>query len=141
MADDPFFNKLNLPAVDNNFVKSLLDDSHNDSAVKDFEKSRSNTLEVLEEVNNSIKDLSQLANSSQHPRIYEVLAKHLDVKINASRQLLELQEKIRKIDQAHRSATENEGDVINNNLYITTAEMLEMLKTTNTKEKIIDTDN
>lgn len=78
-------------------IDNLLIESLNDSAGKDFEFARANLREVIEKGNMSLDSLYTLAERSQHPRAYEVLAKTIDSIVNANDKLMDLQAKIRLI--------------------------------------------
>jgi hypothetical protein len=72
--------------------------------------------------------LAQIADSSQHPRAFEVLAKLMDTMLNANEKLLALQTKIREIDAADTPVNEK-AKTINNNLFVgSTAELQKVLK-------------
>jgi phage-related minor tail protein len=81
---------------------------------------------MIDEGKASLAVLAQVADQSQNPRAYEVLAKLIDTLLDANRQLLELQTKIRTIQQADTGVTGNQ--TINNNLYLTTTDLHKLLK-------------
>jgi hypothetical protein len=86
-----------IPQATREVIDSLLIDSLDDSAGKDFEFVRANLKELIEKGNISLDTLQVLAERSQHPRAYEVLAKTIDSIVNANRELMDLQIKIRAI--------------------------------------------
>lgn len=116
------------PNKSTDMVKSMMADAHDDSAMKDFETARANILETIHTAEQSIATLAGIAESSQHPRHFEVLAKLMDTSINANRQLLELQSKIRELkrsDEPHNK----EAKKITNNLFVgSTADLQKMIK-------------
>ena len=81
----------------NNTVKDIISTAYNDSATNDFEMARSNIHEVIQTGQEAIFKLNQIADSSQHPRAFEVLAKLMDTMLQANKDLMELQTKIREI--------------------------------------------
>jgi hypothetical protein len=75
-----------------------------------------------------MEKLAQIADSSQHPRAFEVLAKLMDTMLNANEKLLDLQTKIREIDSADSPINEK-AKTVNNNLFVgSTAELQKVLQ-------------
>jgi hypothetical protein len=89
--------------------------------------------EVIQSGKEAMDKLGQIAASSQHPRAFEVLSKMMETMIQANKDLLELQTKIREIDVAD-APTNEKAKTINNNLFVgSTAELQKMIKDMNTK--------
>jgi len=112
----------------NETVKSMIIDAHNDSAAADFETARANVLTMIENGQEAISTLSEIATSSQHPRAFEVLAKLMDTVLNANRDLLELQSKIREINAVDSPINGNAKNITNNLFVGSTAELQKVLK-------------
>jgi hypothetical protein len=111
----------------NETVKNIIADAHNDSAGIDFETARANVINVIESGQEAIATLSQIAESSQHPRAYEVLAKLMDTVVNANKSLLDFQTKIREINNID-SPINSQAKTINNNLFVgSTAELQKVI--------------
>lgn len=108
-------------------LNTIFEDAHNDSAITDFEKARSNIMNMIEDGNETLAVLAQLADQSQNPRAYEVYAKMMDSLLEANKQLLELQVKIRAIKQSDEPINGPKTVNNNNNLFITTAELQKMI--------------
>jgi hypothetical protein len=129
--NDPIGNALNLPAnkpETNGTVSTIIADAHNDSARTDFEIARANIHTIIENGSDALSKLSQIANSSQHPKAYEALAKLTEIMLKANKDLLDLQTKIRTIDAAF-APINDEAKTINNNLFVgSTAELQKVLK-------------
>jgi hypothetical protein len=126
--NDPISNALNLAPLENDPVKSIVAKAHDDSAKNDFEMARSNIHEVIQNGTYAIEKLSQIADSSQHPRAFEVLAKLMDTMLQANKDLLELQKQIRDIDAAD-SPTNEEAKSVTNNLFVgSTAELQKVIE-------------
>jgi len=71
--------------------------------------------------------LTQIAESSQHPRAYEVLATLMNTMLHANKDLMTLQEKKSNITGIERSPSA--GKTINNNLFVgSTSELQKVLK-------------
>jgi hypothetical protein len=133
---DPIGKALNVSPFENTFnaVEALKAKAHDDSAKNDFEMARTNIHEVITTGQEALFKLSEIAASSQHPRAFEVLAKLMDTIVGASKDLLELQSKIRDIDAADVPMNEK-AQTINNNLFVgSTAELQKVLKDLKNKD-------
>ena len=128
--DDPIGKALGLPTpINSNTVEKIIADGHNDSAKKDFEYARVNIMQVIEDSRDAIQTLAQIADSSQHPRAFEVLAKLVDTTVNANKALLDLQSKIRELDATDAPINDKAQTVHNNNLFVgSTAELQKVLQ-------------
>ena len=117
--NDPIGKALNLAPLQSSdmTVKSIISEAHNDSAKNDFEIARSNIHEVIENGVHAIEKLSQIADSSQHPRAFEVLAKLMDTVVSANKELLSLQKEIRDID-AKDAPVNDQAKSVTNNLFV-----------------------
>lgn len=117
--NDPIGKSLNLtPIQKSSEVLDVLKHKINsNSAEEDFDQARVNILDVIETGKESLNTLSVIASRSQHPRAFEVLAKMIDTIVDANMQLLELQSKIRSIENKEQSTGEK-GKTVNNNLFV-----------------------
>jgi hypothetical protein len=128
--NDPIGKALGITPLSNSSkaISNLLVSSHDDSAKADFEKARSNIHAMIESGADAMFKLSQIAESSQHPRAFEVLAKLMDTMLAANKDLMELQTKIRTINAADSPINE-QAKTINNNLFVgSTAELQKVIK-------------
>lgn len=117
----------NLP-ITTNTINSLIADAHDDSAIKDFDQARANISAMITTAKETIDILAEVAQQGQQPRHFEVLAKMIDTSVNASKTLLDIQEKIRNIKNIE-SPINKKAQTINNNLIVaSTAELQKMLK-------------
>jgi predicted transcriptional regulator len=127
--NDPIGKALGIPEFKNEAsVDKLIAKAHDNSARNDFEAARANLYEVIQTNQEAMDKLLQIAEQSQHPRAFEVLGKLMDTHVQANKELLELQSKIREIDAAESSTSEG-SQTINNNLFVgSTAELQKMIK-------------
>lgn len=129
--NDPIANALGLTPVEQNSsstVSNIIATAHNDSAKQDFETARANVLTMLENGQEAMFKLSQIADASQHPRAFEVYAKLMDTMLQANKELLELQSKIREIETADSPISEK-AQTVNNNLFVgSTAELQKVIE-------------
>lgn len=126
---DPIGDALGLtPIATTNQVKDLVAKAHSDSAVDDFNMARLNIHDIIQNGSHAIEKLSQIADSSQHPRAFEVLAKLMETMLNANKDLMELQEKIRDIKQADEPHNDKAKQVTNNLFVGSTADLQKVLQ-------------
>lgn len=92
----------------------------------DFEFARENLMDVINKGQEALFDLMDVARQSQHPRAYEVLATMMNTMVGASKDLLDLQAKKKKILEEDPSASPQQ---VTNNLFVgSTAELQKYLK-------------
>lgn len=134
--NDPIGESLNLSPIEKTMktVDALKAKAHDDSARNDFENARANIHEVINTGQDALFKLAMIAESSQHPRAFEVLAKLMDTIVGANKDLLDLQTKIREIDSADTPINEK-ARTVNNNLFVgSTAELQKVLKDLKNKD-------
>jgi len=119
--NDPLGRALNLTPMSDS-VKAIVAKAHDDSAKNDFEMARSNIHEVISNGTFAIEKLAQIADSSQHPRAFEVLAKLMDTMLQANKDLLDLQKTIREID-ARDTPVSDQAKTVNNLFVGSTADL------------------
>jgi hypothetical protein len=73
-----------------------------------------------------MNDLIDLAKLSQDPRSYRVLTELLGAMTSANKELAEI--KAREVEVRLKEDKGDKPDTVNNNLLVTTPELLEMLK-------------
>jgi hypothetical protein len=125
--NNPIFNALNLSPIEDP-VKAIVAKAHDDSAKNDFEMARSNIHEVIQNGNYAIEKLAQIADSSQHPRAFEVLAKLMDTMLQANKDLMELQKQIRQINAADAPLNDQAQQVTNNLFVGSTADLQKVIE-------------
>jgi hypothetical protein len=91
----------------------------------DFEFARQNIRNILEKGSVALDKMLEVADLSQHPRSYEVVSTLIKSLSDTNKDLLELAEKKNRIEKV-KSQTETQ--TINNNLYISTTELLKLIK-------------
>jgi hypothetical protein len=130
--ENPIDRALNLGPINQTYgktISSIISQARDDSADEDFTFARANIREVIENGTDAIAKLTLIAQQSQNPRAYEVLAKLMDTITNASKELLELQEKIRTIDKADVPRNEESKNQVTNNLFVgSTHELQKMIE-------------
>jgi hypothetical protein len=94
-----------------------------DDVEKDFKKAQSSIKESMDLANVAMKDLAQMAQDSNHPKVYEMLNALIRTVAQNSRDLIEIHKRVKEIKHASEPQ-----QITNNNLILTTAEMIESIK-------------
>lgn len=109
-------------------VKSIVAAAHDDSAKNDFEMARANIHEIIQNGSYAIEKLAQIADSSQHPRAFEVLGTLMKTMLDANKDLLDIQKKIRDISSAD-APTNDQAQQVTNNLFVgSTSELQKVIE-------------
>lgn len=127
--NDPIGNALGLnPLATTDPVKNIIAKAHSDSANDDFNLARLNTHTIIENGLHAIEKLSQIADSSQHPRAFEVLAKLMDTVLTANKDLMDIQKSYRDLKDGDEPNNEQAKQVTNNLFVGSTAELQKVLQ-------------
>ena len=91
----------------------------------DFETGRKNLYNLLDKGNEAIDGILSLAKEGEHPRAYEVAGQLIKTVSEVSQNLLDLQEKLKKIKEVPDKGPKN----VTNALFVgSTTELQKMLK-------------
>ena len=91
----------------------------------DFETGRKNLYNLLDKGNEAIDGILSLAKEGEHPRAYEVVGQLIKTVSEVSQNLLDLQEKLKKIKEVPDKGPKN----VTNALFVgSTTELQKMLK-------------
>ena len=110
--------------VDNN-LKSI--DKAPDDIDKDYQYTRANLYSLIEKGQESLNGIMELAGESASPRAYEVAGQIIKSVADTTDKLMELQKKVKEIDEDKQKTTNN--NVTNTALFVgSTSELSKMLK-------------
>jgi len=128
MNNDPIGDALNM-----NPLQPLLTSAQKKSLIPtDYEYARGSMIGVIEKGNEALSDMLSVAQQSQQPRAYEVVATLLKTIADTNKDLLELQKKHKDIENMDGPQT---PQTINNNLFVgSTAELQKLIKQQNEQE-------
>ena len=91
----------------------------------DFETGRKNLYNLLDKGNEAIDGILELAKEGEHPRAYEVAGQLIKTVSEVSQNLLDLQDKLKKVQEVPNTAPKN----VTNALSVgSTTELQKMLK-------------
>lgn len=129
--EDPIDKSLGIAGIPQHYsdvISNIVSSARNDSASEDFTYARANIRLVVENGSDAISKLALIAEQSQNPRAFEVLAKLMDTMVAANKELLEIQKKIRELDNADIPRNEGAKSITNNLFVGSTAELQKVLK-------------
>lgn len=92
---------------------------------EDFDLARSNLLMLAKLSNQSVKELYNLANQSQNPRLYEALNTAIKSAVDANKTILDVHETVRRTSTI--KGNQPQQITTQNNLYLTTSQLQEMI--------------
>ena len=98
---------------------------HDKDPDSDFEIGRANLYKLLDKGNDAIDGILALAKEGEHPRAYEVAGQLIKTVADVSKDLLELQEKLKKIKDVPNTGPKS----VTNALFVgSTTELQKLLK-------------
>jgi len=101
--------------------------STNDDVEKDYDYTRANLYSLIEKGQESLNGIMELAGESASPRAYEVAGQIIKSVADTTDKLMELQKKVKEIDEDKQKTTNN--NVTNNALFVgSTSELSKLLK-------------
>lgn len=101
-----------------------------DPTVQDIELARSNIKNIIEQGDDSLKEMVTLAKQSESPRAYEVAATLMKTLLDANKDFVEMSMKKKYAKEEIINPKEDVAttNVTNNNLILSTADLLKMIK-------------
>ncbi len=95
-----------------------------DDVMDDYQYARENLKNIIDSAQQSIDDLSSIASTSESPRAYEVLSGLMKTIVDANKDLLELQKKVKQLKE-----DEAKPSNVTNALFVgSTAELHKLIK-------------
>jgi hypothetical protein len=100
-------------------------------AKEDFDYSRKTLKEVIDTGKDALNSLADMAECAGNARVHEILGELMRSIADSTMQLFELHQRMKDFDKSD----EKKGDVINNNLFVTTNELIDFMKKHGKTEK------
>lgn len=117
---EPVDNSPNLP-IQYHENKQVNDDKQVEA---DLKYVRDNLYDLISSGSTAIDQMMSIADQSQHPRAYEVLANMIRQMVETNKDLLDIHEKKKKIQ-----SQQEQKSTVNNNLFVgSTKDVLELIK-------------
>jgi hypothetical protein len=130
-VNDPIANALNItPLKDAKEVtkaenKEIVIHQSDDQVENDFEYARRNMYDIIGQGQEAIARLMDIADQSQHPRAYEVIANLIKTMADTNKDLLDLTKKKRDLQPKEEAKQQQ----VTNNLFVgSTAELQQLLQ-------------
>jgi hypothetical protein len=95
-------------------------------ADRDYDEVRRNLKCIIEKSQEAIEGISELAQDSQQPRAYEVIAQLIQSSLEANNRLMDLHRRMKEIKKEEKSKSTS---VTNNSIYVgSTADLQKMIR-------------
>ena len=98
----------------------------NDENIKDIDFAKDNIKHIIESGDVSLTELIAIAKQSESPRAFEVVSTMMKTLIDANKEYVEMSTRKKYAQEDGPAATQN--NVTNNNLILSTADLLKMIK-------------
>jgi len=107
---------------------ALLDDGAQEN-LDDLEEARQNIKNVMETGDEALREILEIAKQSEQPRAFEVVSTLMKTMLEANKDLADISTKKRFIKEEINGPKEAaQTNVTNNNLIVSTADLLKMIK-------------
>ena len=119
---DPISQALDIKPMEGEIVPSKQEKPADESLENDFKYARENLYNVIERGTDALNGIVDLAQQSQHPRSFEVVADLIRTLSSANKDLLDLQKKMKDMEPEDKGPKE-----VTNNLFVGTTKDLTAL--------------
>jgi|TARA_B110000967_G_C18818129_1_gene527220 hypothetical protein len=107
-------------------------DPNDDENLKDIESVRTNIEEIMETGAEAMKEMLEIAKQSEQPRAFEVVSTLMKTMLDANKDFADISSKRKfvkeEINGPKDAANQQSSNVVNNNLILSTSDLLKMLK-------------
>jgi hypothetical protein len=103
----------------------VIDDAGAEENLKDIELAIANIENIISLGDDSVKEMVEIAKQSESPRAFEVVSTLMKTLLDANKDYVEMSTKKR---YAKEEANPAKNEVTNNNLIVSTADLLKMIK-------------
>jgi hypothetical protein len=116
----------NLPEIIEEKPLVTVDDE--DDTIIDIEQARGNIKNIIEQGDDALKEMIELAKQSESPRAFEVASTLMKTLLDANKDFVEMSTKKKYAKEEKNGASNTSPNVTNNNLILSTADLLKMIK-------------
>ena len=107
-------------------VPSIVEDNE---TIQDIEKARGNIKNIIDQGDDALKEMIALAKQSESPRAFEVASNLMKTLLDANKDFVEISMKKKyEIDAINAPKEAAQTNVTNNNLILSTSDLLKMIK-------------
>lgn len=114
-----------LPVIDDGDQLPAVVTPEAEENLKDIELAKRNIENIINLGDDSVKEMVEIAKQSESPRAFEVVSTLMKTLLDANKDYVEMSTKKR---YAREEANPSKNQVTNNNLIVSTADLLKMLK-------------
>lgn len=101
--------------------------AENNENIDDMELARQNIKNIIEMGDDAVKEMVEIAKQSESPRAFEVVSTLMKTLLDANKDFVDISTK-KKYASEEESSPKQDVNVTNNNLIVSTADLLKMLK-------------
>lgn len=102
--------------------------AEDDESIKDLELARTNIQNIIQKGDGVLQDMIELAKQSESPRAYEVASSLMKTLLDANKDFVEVSSKKKFAVEELTGEKKSETNITNNNLILSTADLLKMIK-------------
>jgi hypothetical protein len=107
-------------------VPAVIEDTE---TIRDIEQARSNIKNIITHGDDALKEMMSLAKQSESPRAFEVASTLMKTLLDANKDFVEMSMKKKyEIDSVNAPKEAAQTNVVNNNLILSTTDLLKMIK-------------
>jgi hypothetical protein len=107
-------------------VPAIVEDNE---TIQDIEQARSNIKNIITHGDDALKEMMSLAKQSESPRAFEVASTLMKTLLDANKDFVEMSMKKKyEVDAMNAPKEAAQTNVVNNNLILSTSDLLKMLK-------------
>ena len=117
----------NLPAEFEEVLPPVVVSEEDDENVQDLETARQNIKNIIETGEDALSEILSVAKQSNSARAYEVVSTLMKTMLDANKDFVDISTK-KKFAKEEIAAPKQEQNITNNNLIISTADLLKMIK-------------
>lgn len=100
-----------------------------DETIQDIEFARENVKDIINQGDEALKKLITLASDSESPRAFEVVSTIMKTLLEANKDFVDISHKRKYAkEEVMRPQKESQTNITNNNLILSTADLLNMIK-------------
>jgi hypothetical protein len=111
-----------LPSIDVSNIEE-------DETIRDIEQARGNIKNIIEQGDDALKEMISLAKQSESPRAFEVASTLMKTLLDANKDFVEMSTKKKyAIEEKLGPKEAAQTNITNNNLILSTADLLKMIK-------------
>ena len=88
-------------------IKEVVQSNSEQDLTDAYEQSKENIQDIIDQGKDAMQNILEIAKDSQHPRAFEVYATLLKNMVDANKELLEIQKKIRSMDDKPKTGDTN----------------------------------